>query len=467
MRNKLFLSHASPEDNEFTLWLALQLAKEGYPVWCDLTKFLGGEDFWNDIEQAIRERTVKFLYVLSKTSNRKQGPLQELQVAHTIMRQHDLRDFIIPLLIDELPVEEVNIQLSTINAIPFKQGWGQGLHTLLQKLERDGVSKSPHFTPSAVGSWWREQFSANRGVSNQPEEYLSNWFPIESLPQNLYFHALRRSQIGRLEVTGQLPYPAFQHNQYLVSFAQTGDFEGRLGAFMSISDTHPFSTQDFLDGNVDKKYVDRKQVRDFVSRLLGMGWEAMARERRLPTYEFANGAICCYFTKGLVENDRVSFTGIDGKGTYRNMVGYKTTATSTEGNPSKRYWHFGIQAKPLVYPAVAYVIKPHVLFSSDGSQIWESKSRLHKARRSQCKNWWNPDWRDRILAAMAWLATQEGKIEIGLGSDVAIEVSSYPMTLTSPVSYVDPGPDRSLITEEDGYALEGDDYEAEEDLDEE
>ncbi|HET6179083.1 MAG TPA: hypothetical protein VFE61_19295 [Candidatus Sulfotelmatobacter sp.] len=43
MRDTLLLSHANPEDNEFTLWLALQLANDGYRVWCDLTKLLGGE----------------------------------------------------------------------------------------------------------------------------------------------------------------------------------------------------------------------------------------------------------------------------------------------------------------------------------------------------------------------------------------------------------------------------------------
>ena len=44
-RDMLFVSHASPEDDEFARWLALQLAKEGYPVWCDRTKLLGGEPF--------------------------------------------------------------------------------------------------------------------------------------------------------------------------------------------------------------------------------------------------------------------------------------------------------------------------------------------------------------------------------------------------------------------------------------
>lgn len=41
-RDTVFISHAYPEDNQFTLWLALRLAREGYPVWCDLTKLLGG-----------------------------------------------------------------------------------------------------------------------------------------------------------------------------------------------------------------------------------------------------------------------------------------------------------------------------------------------------------------------------------------------------------------------------------------
>ena len=69
-RRMLFLSHATPEDNGFARWLALQLANEGYPVWCDLTKLLGGEDFWKDIQEAIREDSIRFLFVLSRLGDR-------------------------------------------------------------------------------------------------------------------------------------------------------------------------------------------------------------------------------------------------------------------------------------------------------------------------------------------------------------------------------------------------------------
>jgi len=453
MHNMIFLSHANPEDNEFTRWLALQLARERYPVWCDLTKLLGGEDFWRDIEKAIRERTQKFLYVLSKNSNSKPGPLQELQVAQNVMRDQSLQDFIIPMLIDELPHKEINIQLTRINAIPFNSGWGRGLKILLEKLEQDKILKSPNFTPTAVSAWWRTQFSPDEGISNKPEEYLSNWFPIQALPSNIYFYTLQRSQIGKLEVQSELPYPAFQHNQYLVSFAQADDFAGKLGNFVSIKDFHSFSTRDFLEGNVAKKLVERKQARDFVSRLLRMAWQKMVERCKLPTYELANDTRCFYFTKGLAENDRISFTGVNRETTFRQVVGYKSLKASDGQIISKRFWHFGIQARPLVYPTFVYIIKPHVVFSDDGKNIWESKERMHKARRSQCKDWWNSDWRDRILAAMNWLSNDEREIEIQLGSDIAIQVSNCPVSFISPVSYTDPVKGMISIADEEerGY----------------
>jgi hypothetical protein len=98
----LFLSHANPEDNLVTSWLALQLAREGYAVWCDLTKLLGGEAFWDDIQAAIEQRAAKFLYVLSRASNTKDGALAELMVARDVEKKLKLHDFIIPLHIDDL-----------------------------------------------------------------------------------------------------------------------------------------------------------------------------------------------------------------------------------------------------------------------------------------------------------------------------------------------------------------------------
>jgi hypothetical protein len=80
-RTLVFISHANPEDNAFTTWLAGQLALAGYAVWSDVTQLVGGEIFWDDIEATIRLRAAKVIAVLSTAAQRKPGGLDELDLA--------------------------------------------------------------------------------------------------------------------------------------------------------------------------------------------------------------------------------------------------------------------------------------------------------------------------------------------------------------------------------------------------
>jgi hypothetical protein len=174
-RDMIFISHANPEDNVFTRWLALQLGRCGYPVWCDLTQLLGGEAFWTDIEKALRERTVKFVYVLSRTSNSKDGPLNELQVASNVARDEKLNDFIIPVAIDDLPSRQTHIQISRLNHIRFGHSWADGFQILLELLERENVQKDEkRFGAKAVSDWWRLYSPVDLGVRRENEMHVSN-----------------------------------------------------------------------------------------------------------------------------------------------------------------------------------------------------------------------------------------------------------------------------------------------------
>ena len=65
MRNKIFISHATPNDNDFTKWLALKLITLGYDVWCDVFYLDKGVDFWKTIETEIRDNTIQFFVVMS------------------------------------------------------------------------------------------------------------------------------------------------------------------------------------------------------------------------------------------------------------------------------------------------------------------------------------------------------------------------------------------------------------------
>ena len=94
----LFVSYAS-EDGSFAEWLSLRLTSEGFKVWCDRTKLLGGESYPMVIDSAIKNSTFRVIAVLSKHSIRKPNPVKERTLALNIGRERKT-DFLIPLNLD-------------------------------------------------------------------------------------------------------------------------------------------------------------------------------------------------------------------------------------------------------------------------------------------------------------------------------------------------------------------------------
>jgi hypothetical protein len=199
--------------------------------------------------------------------------------------------------------------------VAFTHSWGAGLAKLLEKLEEDGVPKDPRFNRTAVNDWWRTQFGAEQGLREEPEEYLSNWFPV-TLPTHIYFHSLSRKTTGAIEVSGTLPYPAVQDGIFLITFGEAADFKGELGPEMYIAKAgDPLEVTALL---AEPKTLFGKHL----FQILRLAWEQMLDERKLPVYELANKARCFYFPKDRVPGDKVFFPGVDGERTYRAMVGY-------------------------------------------------------------------------------------------------------------------------------------------------
>ena len=91
-RELIFISHANPNDCDFTAWLSSRQASDGYEVWSDLTHLVGGEVFWKDIDEALRQDTVKFISVLYPVSVTKRGFQKELSVADSIEAKGELGD---------------------------------------------------------------------------------------------------------------------------------------------------------------------------------------------------------------------------------------------------------------------------------------------------------------------------------------------------------------------------------------
>ena len=105
-KDTIFISHATPEDNDFTIWLASRLELLGYEVWLDKNALLGGEKFWETIDDTIRNKTIIFLLVYSQNifqkdihgfvipGKVKDGIYKEFGFAESIGKNNKIDDFI-------------------------------------------------------------------------------------------------------------------------------------------------------------------------------------------------------------------------------------------------------------------------------------------------------------------------------------------------------------------------------------
>lgn len=453
-RQVVFVSHANPEDNAFATWLTLRLTREGYRVWCDVVKLSGGRDFWRDVETAIRLKTRRFVFVTSRVSNSKQGTLQELAVASGIARQLKDDAFIIPVKIDDLPYSEHNIQIHRLHAIRFNAGWEQGLADLLKAFREDGVPNPEPAGPASVASWWNANRLNRSILKSKPETLWTNWFPLTGLPSHMWVWDLPE----QCSVPTTLHFPTYRRGNRLFSFADGRDLVGD-GA-TPLSGTEYRLALNLRRDPPLRSGLLRHEVVTAVKQLLGQAWERVAVAHGLPLYELSNRRKTVWFPSGLTPNDTVSFDGVDGKRARRDLCGYRTVKRIT-GEEYRRHWHFGLEAMPVLYPSPALALKSHVVFTLDGKTITGDAKSQHRARRSQCKDWWNDKWRDLTLAAVTYLTQGATTLSLPVSPETKLVMQWRPIKCESPRSYNDEDV-RSIATEEISEDHEADNEETDE-----
>lgn len=143
MRTKLFISHATPVDNKFAAWLAARLELHGYDTWVDIESLDPSVDFWITIENAIRETSIMFLFIATRSSvlGNRDGVKKELAVADRV-RKATQSDFILPLRVDDVSFDDFPVELVRLNGIDFNPDWGTGLIRLLDYLEKRNIPKT-------------------------------------------------------------------------------------------------------------------------------------------------------------------------------------------------------------------------------------------------------------------------------------------------------------------------------------
>ena len=423
-RNMIFISHAW-EDFEITKWLSLKLANEGYGAWCDLTKLLGRENWPKEINEALQHRTCKFLFVLSKFSNTRPDPLGELETARKVMKREGIKDFIIPLKIDDISRDEVDYRLQEIQTISFESNkWANGLADLLVKLDEDKVQKHLSFNPMAVNEWWKKYGTNSSKVLNVPESLSSNRFKIIEYPKTIYAHCLEEKP----RLRGLIKYPLVVYKNYLLSFALKDKLENEEGVLSKIIESVSFSTDDILNGS-DELIKDSQIGNYYFIRLVNQAFERGLIARRLKSYKLSKG-FCYFFDEELLKEGRVNYRN-------NNEIDPRVKLWGKFRNES---WHWAVRANVMMEPELHYLIQPHILV--------RSKKEIRSAPKSAYKSWRNDKWRDKLRATVIHLSEDNDIIRFEVGGQEVLMVSRDSIQYLSPFSYEEPT-EQYEIDEED------------------
>jgi hypothetical protein len=251
-RDVVFISHATPNDNEFVRWLGTRLTGHGYKIWVAIFDLAGGTPFWVSIEDAIRKKAAKVITVVSRASceSSRSGVRNEISVADAVKKSLKDDEFIIPLRIDDVPFADLPIQIHQLNAIDFSKGWGAKLIDLVDTLKKAGVPRVVTDLTAEFDRWRAASVRSDVVVERGEEPLLTNILPIVRLPEEISFYEYEgENRKFELAIKG-LPHPIAWHNRLLVSFAAGHEIQEHLPAEFSVSlrANVPFSV--FVDGAV-------------------------------------------------------------------------------------------------------------------------------------------------------------------------------------------------------------------------
>jgi hypothetical protein len=425
-RDALFISHATPEDNAFTLWLGGRLTALGYHVFADVLRLKGGDDWERILEDAIRNKARRFLLVATPSSVQKQGVRNEINIAVETAKRIKEEGFIVPL---RLAAYASPLQIAHAQYINFEKGWAQGLAELLPVLDEAGVPRNAG-APDAK-TWQSLQLKDARTIGSGPETLVSNWLSIEALPPNITLYDFRGGiSIGAAQAAIKAcPIPIAAHNRGFMSFAPIHQLQEYFGPNLPLRIVDTCVTNTFLESGWHSQRLAPKDCRPKFTDISRRALDGYFDAKGLKPFEYADGRNAWWAASRHASMDQHAFVWGDLKG-RRQLV----------GRSEKRgfHWHYGVSCWARSGPVRHVRVTGRVIFTLNGHDLVGDARRVHRMRRTFCKGWRNDKWRDLLLTFWHWLADGADFFDVGLGEDVSMRVALPPMTFTAPFGVSSP-----------------------------
>ncbi|MES2390451.1 MAG: toll/interleukin-1 receptor domain-containing protein [Acidobacteriota bacterium] len=404
-RKAIFISHATPEGNEFTLWLGAKLSAMGYEVWADILKLSGGDDWESKLEDALRNRACKVLLVADANSVAKRGVRNEITIAVDVAKK--LRDdsFIIPLRLASFDAPFLIAHAQYIN---FEKSWAQGLKELL--LDLDEVYAVPRSDVGDASIWQNLQGSYGKTLIAKSELLISNWVAVSKLPKHIFYYGPGLSNEERKRLRG-FPLVPFGSGFISCERSLTRGGEGFI------------ATVKFLKDGCSSWNINQFEARKMFVSLVRQGLDCLFEQRGLSKYEMSNG-IAAWWVPSTEAKGKIRFDW----GEFRGL-------RQIQGISAKRrvHWHFGVSTDFRSYPFNCVRVKSRLIFTEDNGTPVSNANRMHSLRRSFAKGWRNPRWRDMLLAFLHWLSDGNELIAVPINASDELELRLPPMMFNCPV----------------------------------
>lgn len=453
-KNVVFISHATPESNEFATWLAARLTAVGYSVWLELRELEVGDRFWPEIESTIRTRSIKFVTVVTKSATNKYGFRRELSLADAIERQ--MPGFILPVRADDISHLDLPAEIHDKQVLDFTDGWHRGLAALIKRLEKDGVARTAD-TQTSVSNLALVQLDEQQKPLSKSEMIVSNWLAADAVPAGIRLHQFTGDPIG--DRTFKNEWPSRVVGNVLITFARLTDFTA-FKYYTGRCESSEMLVDSFLAQKCPQfptlSVADRRSI---FADLLRQGWERAMTLRGLHAYELASGRLVWYLPWKLSAGKQLPLVDAEGKSGRRALNGESAKLSCR--------WHFAVAANVLLRPELRVSLNYTVVFTKDGLEPLEDKAKAHRFRRSFCKNWWQDRWRDMLYAYVAYIKGKAHALTISVAPDRELKFCPQLTTFVASVAALEPVRTEQLPDElVDSLAGDESDFENEPSLEE-
>ncbi|HWK68367.1 MAG TPA: toll/interleukin-1 receptor domain-containing protein [Rhizobiaceae bacterium] len=423
-RDIVFISKATPGDDDFALWLAPRLEAAGYKVFADILVLEAGDRWRKVLTTTLQECACKLLLCCSDATLSRDGVLEELGIGLDLAKTLKDPKFVIPLRLE--PFKKV-FGMGELQYVDFERGWAEGLSKLLEMLKRQKVPRAGE--PSINPNWESYRRRSPIPLIGEPEPLTSNWLRMVSAPDEIHFYegrgVLPANAIQRL--AREAKFPVALNGSGFLTCAMPDEIESEFSHLGRFARTNSIPFLEFVERGSEKLGIAKQDASNIMVAMVRRAWEAYCIERGLLSYQYV-GAMGFHASGDQAKlGERIPW----GRQGERRSSMLRNEARG-------HVWQYGVTGTPAFWPLPHLKLKSRVLFAppheGDAGSPYDDPRKQHRLRRSGCKGWRNKQWRGRLLAFLELLSRESAFIALAMGANASIKLEAQPMILTSPVS---------------------------------